>query len=728
MGKGTITGNLGEGLYTITVDSGQVRANASITVLQIQIGDLDAQITATTSEKNALDAEVASLQAAYEAEIAVYAAAGPDAPTDALERALFALQFKASERDQKATELQRLQSDRSSSARRLNELQSLNLTQSVNAWCVDYTDNATGEVATIEIPGEPGRPFLIAPGGRAPAAADGKLLAREVMTGPQAYFNAAILPGWQKFKPTYRRGTITAINFANDTADVTLYDDRSSADALAINQTSTLSNVPIVYQDCNADVFELGDDCVIEFQGQDWSNPKLIGFVSNPRACGWYLTCRVVVFGDTGSDSYRAQIGFLPQTGQTYGNFEYQSGTLSGKTQIKAFFDADDYIYVSSDVGGPSIEVKTKQKTTVSTFPTGSVYGFSAKKVSGVWYVFAITRDSSVGGFERLIRFNVSTSSTTTLASFQFNTTVNGLLWRSSFQQTMAASFNEDCTAAISPIFGVQKTTSKVSSILFDTIGADVNIARTGYNQYSISGISASSSTANTYDQNNYVRHQLYVGNSLQTFVYTNFLNVTQSTSGINYSDSISSLDSYNKTTSVNSQYQWDFLGIPNIPTPSNHDSIYYSVDYYNPNYNLQAYTYTRTTYIGTETIGSITYPKYSLERAVYIDNSLVATVTNDFLFNANDYFLPSPTYHPFVSDGTTSYRWAFVNASLVELPANKYVARLTYSPRGSTSGHYYKTNDNKIKTLLDNLIAASTRPNSRITTLVFNLSFTKLF
>lgn len=288
MGKGTITGNLGEGLYTITVDSGQARADASILVLQIQLSDLDAQIAATTSEKNALDAEVASLQADYDAEIAAYVAAGPNAPTDALERALFALQFRVSGRNQKATELQRLQADRSSSARRLNELQALNLTQSVSAWCVDYTANATGEVATIEIPGEPSRPFLIAPGGRAPTAADGKLLAREVMTGPQAYFNAAILPGWQKFKPTYRRGVITAINIANDTADVTLYDDRSSADALVINQTSTLSNVPIVYQDCNADVFELGDDCVVEFQGQNWSNPKVIGFLNNPRVCSYF--------------------------------------------------------------------------------------------------------------------------------------------------------------------------------------------------------------------------------------------------------------------------------------------------------------------------------------------------------------------------------------------------------------------------------------------------------
>jgi hypothetical protein len=171
-----------------------------------------------------------------------------------------------------------------------------------DAWCVDYTENATGNVATIEIPGEPSRPINIAAGGRAPSLTDGKLRSRSFMTGPQAYFNAAILPGWQKFKPTYRRGTITSINTENNTANLTLYDDRSTAAnfsgvGLVINQTNTLSNVPIVYLDCNAFAFKVGDDCVIEFQGQNWNNPKLIGFVNNPRPC----TKFTVTFNITGT-------------------------------------------------------------------------------------------------------------------------------------------------------------------------------------------------------------------------------------------------------------------------------------------------------------------------------------------------------------------------------------------------------------------------------------------
>lgn len=155
-----------------------------------------------------------------------------------------------------------------------------------SAWCADYTDNATGEVATLEIPGED-KALLIAPGALKPEPEDGALAAREAQSAEQVFFNAAILPGWQKFKPTYRRGTITAKNDIADTADVTLEaTDKSSAQNLAINQTPTLAAVPVKYMSCNAGAFEVGDRCVIKFKDQDWAQPQVVGFVDNPKACG----------------------------------------------------------------------------------------------------------------------------------------------------------------------------------------------------------------------------------------------------------------------------------------------------------------------------------------------------------------------------------------------------------------------------------------------------------
>lgn len=159
------------------------------------------------------------------------------------------------------------------------------LTETRDAWCTDYTEDATGYVATIEIPGESDL-ILIAPGGRAPVlATDGQLRSRGLMSPAQAYFNAAVLPGWQKFKPTYRWGTITALDEDADTATVSLAEARSSAQRLLVNQENTLAGVPIVYMDCNAEAFEVGDRVVIEFQGQDWAAPRIIGFVDNPGPC-----------------------------------------------------------------------------------------------------------------------------------------------------------------------------------------------------------------------------------------------------------------------------------------------------------------------------------------------------------------------------------------------------------------------------------------------------------
>ncbi len=154
------------------------------------------------------------------------------------------------------------------------------------AWCVDLTETATGVVATVDIPDE-GKLALIAPGAPAPVAADGALAAREAMKGHQVYWCAAALPGLQKWRPQYRRGTITALDTGADTADVTLDStDTSSASSLTINQTPALSAVPVQYMTCNAQAFEVGDRCVVRFVNRDWAQPRVIGFESNPKSCG----------------------------------------------------------------------------------------------------------------------------------------------------------------------------------------------------------------------------------------------------------------------------------------------------------------------------------------------------------------------------------------------------------------------------------------------------------
>jgi len=173
--------------------------------------------------------------------------------------------------------------------RDLGTLNAVGVTQQFNTWCVDYSpDAALGtEVATIEIPGEPDA-VVIAPGTRAPTNDDGELRARGLLDPNQAYLNAALLPGWQRWKPTYRKATVTGINYDLGTMTVALDNARSSAQRLPVNFDATLSGVPVEYGACGVGAFELGDRVVVQLESQDWANPKVIGFVSNPKKCSFF--------------------------------------------------------------------------------------------------------------------------------------------------------------------------------------------------------------------------------------------------------------------------------------------------------------------------------------------------------------------------------------------------------------------------------------------------------
>ena len=160
--------------------------------------------------------------------------------------------------------------------------------RAITAWCADATEDAEGTVGTIEVNGEFGAQdsiLVVAPQEVLPTLQAGAIVSREVQSGHQAYFNAAILPGWQKHLPTYRAGRISNIDVTANRCSVELDEARSSAQDLEINQASALSNVPVRYMSCDAAAFEDGDHVIVEFQEQDWSKPVVIGFVERPRPC-----------------------------------------------------------------------------------------------------------------------------------------------------------------------------------------------------------------------------------------------------------------------------------------------------------------------------------------------------------------------------------------------------------------------------------------------------------
>ena len=161
--------------------------------------------------------------------------------------------------------------------------------ETITAWCSDLTENLTGIVGLVEVPGEPIL-FNIQSGYNSNAVydlvRDGQLVPVAVQSAYQLFYNLALLPGWQKWKPTYRYGILS--NLIVDVGDVTLDSAISLQQDLNVNQQTSLSNVDIEYMDCNGAAFENGDHVIVKFENQDFSQPKIIGFKDHPKPCsGW---------------------------------------------------------------------------------------------------------------------------------------------------------------------------------------------------------------------------------------------------------------------------------------------------------------------------------------------------------------------------------------------------------------------------------------------------------
>lgn len=304
MGRATIIGGGTNGLFTVEVDYGKAARDALVFVLSLRIAEQTALIAEQTVRVDQAATDTAAareLASIAVRDYAMEATANPGGKHSALVAAVTRLTVDAARlaaiEAQLRVKRDLLKVDRTEQQREKGRLESAVVSATKSAWCVDLTESAAGTVATVDIPGED-QALLLAPGCRAPMAADGKLLAREVMTPAQAFFNAAVLPGWQKWKPTYRKGAITSINKSTSLASVALDAATSSAAGLGVNRASSLSNVPVVYMTCNAEVFEVGNRVVVEFVGMAQESPRVIGFVSNPKPCVYYMLSAYAGYSD----------------------------------------------------------------------------------------------------------------------------------------------------------------------------------------------------------------------------------------------------------------------------------------------------------------------------------------------------------------------------------------------------------------------------------------------
>ncbi len=317
------------GRYTVRLDFGEATRASYVAALGPYVAKLQADVFAQQLAITDADAAEDALRqnlAALIADMAIALAANPELAAGG-EKSPIMQAFNAQLQQLRALEIQhrplranleKLQASLATARKRLAYFDGLQVVEERQAWCVDLTEDlgAGWYVATIDVPGESGH-VLIAPGGRGWRPADGVLTARELMSPEQAFFNAAILPGWQKEKPTYRTGTITAIDEDADTADVVLDSARSSTQKLDVNARSSLSRVPVEYMYCNARAFDAGDHVVVQFDGQDWASPRVIGFVTDPQPCVEFPVVGISYAWQVSSTTTHPRVPFINASNDT---------------------------------------------------------------------------------------------------------------------------------------------------------------------------------------------------------------------------------------------------------------------------------------------------------------------------------------------------------------------------------------------------------------------------
>lgn len=242
MGKATIVSDDGSGLYTI-----EIKHNT--TVASSRISDLNSAISSTEekiSEEEAKDEPDQSVLAALNFRVA-------------------ALQIRVQQLTDNA----------------------INLDYQTSAWCADYTQGLSGDVGTIEPGSDRNVGINIQPGYSGESAwnhdRDGQATPFLTFDVADAMRNFAMLPALKKWRPTYRYGTISNINYVENTCSVTI--DSQTSLGLDINYQSVYTDVPINYMSCNAAAFENNDRVIIRFIGSDPTTAEIIGFIDNPKGC-----------------------------------------------------------------------------------------------------------------------------------------------------------------------------------------------------------------------------------------------------------------------------------------------------------------------------------------------------------------------------------------------------------------------------------------------------------
>lgn len=296
MGKATILegGNPAIGYYRIRLDIDRANANTQILKTTRHIETLDVDIipelsSARMDTRNAWERSKFVLDEIIKQRYS----GGTENPEERLEAACNDEKLAFNVYTEAKAKYDAAIFKRESLRRKLIYLEGRLTNNEVYAWCADCTKHLQGEVGTIEIPGTTDT-VLIYPGGADGvnsyynASRDGQLVYVASMTTAEALYAFSMFPGWQKWRPTYRIGTILSIFGDGKYAFVELDEYYSDMQSLDINVESSYAKVMLRYKRQSRPgaingAYRRGMRVVLAYPDQDYTQtPTVIGLEQNP--------------------------------------------------------------------------------------------------------------------------------------------------------------------------------------------------------------------------------------------------------------------------------------------------------------------------------------------------------------------------------------------------------------------------------------------------------------
>lgn len=284
MGRAKILYGVETGVYRIQIDYGSEKKESELQKFTVLVNKLDQRISQAQQAVSAEEQKEEPLLLNVSTEIGIYETAlqnlKPNQPVPkptAYLKALKELQAQQAKTKAAKSLLELIKKAKADNLKKVAYWQTFSPLEERNAWGLGFYGfvPAGTVLSTVDIPGDDQAVML---GTGEATDADGRLFATDVMSPEQAFFNAAILPGWQRHKPFYRKGTITAINRGANTCFITLDSESSMAQGLNVNEVSALADVPFVYGTCGHQAFVTGDRVIVKFTDNDWKKPSVIAF------------------------------------------------------------------------------------------------------------------------------------------------------------------------------------------------------------------------------------------------------------------------------------------------------------------------------------------------------------------------------------------------------------------------------------------------------------------